>query len=838
VRSLHTQTLLSFIDNEHFELTSRMPVSQNVHFTYESKANHSRSMIDHFMMSLNMCPLVSAVHCDDSVDNLSDHNVLSLTLNMNVLNLSVREVTRTDAVMWDEASCNDIRLYQECLDCALTAIHVPVALSCTDVECSSHNDDITLFHDAIIDACLSAADVALPKRRQKRVTPGWNEFVRPFREQAMLWHSIWKSNGSPHTGVIADIRRQSRARYHQALRRVRKHEESLRSLRMAESFHAPNKRDFWREIKKVKGGRVNCATSIDGATGEENIVDVFSAKYKALYRSVPYDPIEMNELSRELSAAIPNHVNDDCHSISPLDVRYAIGKLKSSKSDGNKGMLTNHLIHGTSRLRVCMALLFNAMVKHACIPSDFSISTLIPIPKHRKKSLNVSDNYRAIALSSILGKVLDHILLVNCSSSFTTSDHQFGFKPHHSTSMCTFAVNETINHYVHGGSDVYCTLLDASRAFDRVQYVMLFRSLISKGICPVVCRFLVCFYTSQCIRVKWCNTLSQSCSILNGVKQGGVMSPILFSVYIDGLLCRLRDHGVGCRAEHVFLGAFAYADDLILLAPTLHATKSMLRVCEQYANEFNILFNATKSKLIIRSKNVISCSDFKPVVSFMNGNIEVVQSDKHLGNIIGNVNQADIVQNIVNDLKTKTNMVKFQFKNLPPHVMYSLFKTHCMPLYGSQLLDLSDFRAIDRLYVAWRKAIRYILRLPSRTHSRLLHLICHDHPVEHQMYCRFVRALCTSSNKIVIKCCEMIRNGSNSPVSNSLSHVAHYFHTNRMNLHNIDVKTFEPEHSDFDSSISIAINDLLNMRNSTFLNQPSFFSFDECCELLHELCVN
>ena len=302
---------------------------------------------------------------------------------------------------------------------------------------------------------------------------------------------------------------------------------------------------------------------------------------------------------------------------------------------------------------------------------------------------------------------------------------------HHSTSMCTFAVNETINHYIQGGSDVYCTLLDASPALDRVQYVMLFHSLIEKGICPVVCRFLVFLYTSQCIHVKWCNTLSDPCSILNGVKQGGVMSPILFSVYIDGLLVRLHDQGVGCRVEDVFLGAFAYADDLILLAPTLYATKSMLRVCEKFANEFSVTFNASKSKLIIRCKNISNCN-FTLLLSFMNGNIEVVQSEKHLGNIIGNVNQANIVQNIVNELKTKTNMVKFKFKNLPPHVMYSLFKTHCMALYGSQLFDLSNFRAISCLFVAWRKAIRYILGLPSRTHSRLLHLICHDHPIEHQ----------------------------------------------------------------------------------------------------------
>ena len=113
--------------------------------------------------------------------------------------------------------------------------------------------------------------------------------------------------------------------------------------------------------------------------------------------------------------------------------------------------------------------------------------------------------------------------------------------------------------------------------------------------------------------------------------------------------------------------------------------------------------------------------------------------------------------------------------------------------------------------------------------------------IEHQMHCRFVkfyRALCTSRKKWIIKCCELIRNGSNSPVSNSLSHVAHYFHTNRLNLQDFDVTTFEPLYSDLDICLSIAIEDLLNMRNSNILGQTTFFSIAECDFMFQELCVS
>ena len=90
-----------------------------------------------------------------------------------------------------------------------------------------------------------------------------------------------------------------------------------------------------------------------------------------------------------------------------------------------------------------------------------------------------------------MGKLLDHILLVKCKDVFKTSSYQFGFKKSHSTSQCTFVVNETIQYYMNNDSNVYVTLLDASRAFDRVEYVKLFKLLISRGICPIVTHFLI-----------------------------------------------------------------------------------------------------------------------------------------------------------------------------------------------------------------------------------------------------------------------------------------------------------------------------------------------------------
>jgi hypothetical protein len=74
----------------------------------------------------------------------------------------------------------------------------------------------------------------------------------------------------------------------------------------------------------------------------------------------------------------------------------------------------------------------------------------------------------------------------------------------------------------------------------------------------------------------------------NGVKQGAVLSPVLFCVYIDNMLKLLADTGIGCYIGTNFVGALAYADDIVILAPTATAMRRLLAVCDEYARQYNI----------------------------------------------------------------------------------------------------------------------------------------------------------------------------------------------------------------------------------------------------------
>ena len=89
--------------------------------------------------------------------------------------------------------------------------------------------------------------------------------------------------------------------------------------------------------------------------------------------------------------------------------------------------------------------------------------------------------------------------------------------------------------YVVNGSKVYDCLLDASKAFDRVDHSVLFKKLLDKHLPPLVVRLLLMWYSEQRVKVRWKSSLSSSFGVSNGVRQGGVSSPILFTVYIDEL---------------------------------------------------------------------------------------------------------------------------------------------------------------------------------------------------------------------------------------------------------------------------------------------------------------
>ena len=136
-------------------------------------------------------------------------------------------------------------------------------------------------------------------------------------------------------------------------------------------------------------------------------------------------------------------------------------------------------------------------------------------------------------------------------------------------------LKEVADYYRTHSNDVYCTILDANKVFDHVEYCKLIRLLITKRLPAVVIRFLLNIYLCQATRISWNGCIYQCIKVLNGVRQGAVLSSVLFCIYFDELIHELESAKFGCHLGLWYIGVLAYADDLVLLAPSANATRKM-----------------------------------------------------------------------------------------------------------------------------------------------------------------------------------------------------------------------------------------------------------------------
>jgi len=361
-------------------------------------------------------------------------------------------------------------------------------------------------------------------------------------------------------------------------------------------------KDFWKEVRKLsrstKGSRSN-GPVIDGLSDPRDISDAFSSKLKDILNSH-----HLSESQSQLLDYLGTTVSSsDLPSleISPEVVSEAFSHLKHNKSDVTS-LSSNHfistspvLIHSLSHLftisccDMVTCLLVSGIVRY------FPYLNLVKI----QHPLTITG--QLLLLLHTLSKVLEWSILLKYRSSFITSSLQFGFKQGFSSDLCTGLVKNVIVRYLFNDTNVYGCFLDASKAFERVDHSVLFEKLLSRNLPPAVVRLLLLWYTNQKLCVTWGFCSSEKFSISNGVRQGGVLSPIMFTVYLDDLLADLVKSGVGCFWNQHFVGAVCYADDVAILAPSPSALRH-LHICTEFAKSHSLVYNAAKTQFICFSQ--------------------------------------------------------------------------------------------------------------------------------------------------------------------------------------------------------------------------------------------
>ena len=630
-------------------------------------------------------------------------------------------------------------------------IYVKPGIKCDDTNCqlSSHRSDIDCLYKNICDALDSASKDCIPSSKvdyyKEHIVPGFNEHVKELHTFARHDYITWKSAGKPRFGEICFSMNQSRLRFKSALKFCQHNESQMRADALARSMMNKDMNAFWKDVKKNTNSNVSLATNIDGSVGDTDIAEMWKCHYKSLLNSVKNDEFK-NSVKSDINQQHPNSII-----ITPFNVLDALKNIKCGKSCGVDGISAEHFVFAHSRIHVLLSLLFSAFITHGYLPDMFMKTAIVPIIKNKTRNTSDKNNYRPIALVTAASKIFELCLSVILEDYLITHDQQFGFKRKHSTDLCIFTVKSVTKYYTKENSPVYTCFLDASKAFDKINHYILFRKLLDRKTPIVLVRILLFWYTNQTMCVKWGSCISRYFYVSNGVRQGEILSPKLYSVYVDDLYDYLVKSQIGCHIDSLCVNHVMYADDICLLAPSPAALQKLINICYDYSMQNNLSFNSSKSFCMVFKPRLYKLSS--PSLYMSTEKLEYTNSTKYLGFTFSSDKKDD--NDMLRQLRilyTKSNRILRLFNCCSIDVKLALFRSYCACFYCPYLWTHYKKSTHSKLRVAFNNVYRRILKLPPRSSASTMYTVNHIDSFEvlvRKRVAGFIERLKDSNNSII-----------------------------------------------------------------------------------------
>ena len=265
---------------------------------------------------------------------------------------------------------------------------------------------------------------------------------------------------------------------------------------------------------------------------------------------------------------LPVNSNFDVELISKV-----ILDLEHGKARGLDDLSAEHLIYAHPSVVIILSKVFDLIVKHNVVPDGFRSNYVIPLPKltGRSKSLKCND-FRGIAIAPVILKIFEHCFLKRFSNFLTSNDNQFGFKRRLGCNHAVYTTRKIVDNIVKCGGTASLCSIDLSKAFDKVNHHALYIKLMQRQL-PVQLLDLIENLLVNCSStVRWLSTYSSFFEVHYGVRQGSVLSPFLFAVYVDDIVSK--------RRIDYYSAIVLYADDILLIAQSVSELQKMLECCE------------------------------------------------------------------------------------------------------------------------------------------------------------------------------------------------------------------------------------------------------------------
>ena len=416
-----------------------------------------------------------------------------------------------------------------------------------------------------------------------------------------------------------------------------------------------------------------------------------------------------DEFCESFKSFYTTHCNESIGSyfLSIDDVTNLICDLKLGKSTSTF-IKAEHLLHSSPELACHLTILFNGLLQHGFVPTDFLKSVITPVIKNIHGDSTDPDNYRCISIGSLISQLFERALFLKFQSFLSTDDLQFGYKAKHSVNHALFMLQTCVQHYCNEGSNVFVTFMDCSKAFDKMSHNGLFLKLVQRGVPLCFLRVIMYWYLNMEAQVKWKDARSAFFKVTSGTKQGGVISPHFYGVYVDALIKILRKCGIGCYLFELFLACLMYADDLALIAPLRSTMQHLIDICAEYADAFCLTFNFKKTKgLLFGGRKSTPCN-----LTIRGKDIEYVEEWDYLGARVKAVDKRTgwiYFGSTTTKFYAASNSILHTSKNLDKPVLMHLLYSNCVPVitFAAEVKQLTanDMRALN---TAVNDAIRHI----------------------------------------------------------------------------------------------------------------------------------
>ena len=713
------------------------------------------STIDHFFTSDNLrgqCVSATPIHL---ADNKSNHDPIYIRLT-SVRSLDENVVTADSAPRdpkpaWNKVKQDDLNNYLHELEDRLSQIQIPTdTCQCRNVHCNDpvHKGESDIYAIQVMDCISKSVENNIPYTSSSthRITPGWTEQVKPLKDDAAFWHSVWTSAGRPENNWLHHMRKTTRNSYNHAIRRIKNNESSIRKDKFVKDCLNGNVNDILKDIKQMRK-QSNNSDVIDGKTGSENISGHFKEIYSDLYNTHK-DEGELKEFGDKLEDKINGAHSGEIEKVTTELITKLIKKMKCGKNDVDHNWRSDALKHGQHLLAPHLASIIKMYLVHGHVTEVFLKCALVPIVKDNRGSLTTSSNYRAIAISALLMKLIDYVILEIEPAAFSVSSYQYGFQAGSSTTLCTWMVTETVNYFTSRDSSVYACFLDLRKAFDLVKLPLMFNKLDNR-LSPIYLRLILRCYERQTCCVRWNNTDSSTFTTSNGVRQGSSLSPSMFSTYIDDMFKELENSGLGCYIGSQFMGVHGYADDVVLLSPDRCGLQRMMDICIRYCEKHGIQISVDANPKKSKTKTMVFNAKHGKPANIMINNTPVPWTDTyvHLGhNITSDENMYHDLNAKVGEYYQKVQSLRQEIGDQDPRVFIKLVSIYFVSFYGSNIWELSNPKS-DKLWSTWNNLIRTSYKLPLGTHRYILNDVQKGEHLHSKILHKF-----TNFYKIVSKC--------------------------------------------------------------------------------------